>query len=814
MIRNYVTAALRSLLRQKSYSAINVVGFSIGLACCILMMLYVRDEFTFDSFHTKSDRIYRLVVSRTTPQGVEMSGYGMGPIGPALEASLPAVRSSVRIRDRWGTGRFTVGSGPRRAYEGDYIIAGPGFFDVFDFPLLTGDRGSALSAPGSVVLTESAALNYLGDGNPVGRTLRTERFGDVTVTGLMPDPPLNSHLRFSMIFSDATLVSLGGWKKYIDAWDSDGFANYLLLAPNADPRDVQAQLDGIVGSHLPPSADGPVAVSLQPLGDVHFGSADIADERNAGEEGFGSVVIFSVVALLVLAVACINYVNLATARAMKRAREIGMRKVAGAGRGQLVAQFLGESTLLSLAGLVLALVLAEATLPAFNAISGKALSLDVITDPLALPVLLAVTALVGIVSGLYPAWNLAALNPSSILAGRRSSGRGGSFLRKALVTVQFAVSLAMIAGMIVAKDQLRFLSTKDLGFDRDRLLVIDINSSAARNSFGAIKAEMLAVPDVKAVTVSSRVPGDWKNFATVDVINPVDGGTLKMAFVGIDQDFLSTFRISLAAGRNLSGLETVDTNAVLVNETAARMMGWKDPLRGEIRVPGSAFPLRGRPVDPESEYRARVVGVVKDFNFASLHEPVGPIVLGHRNNPIQSIDYFTVRLAGDDHAGAVKALAAIHGKFDTVTPFEYNFLDDRIGDFYVNDRRSGEIFTISAVLAIAIACLGLLGLVSYTTEQRTREIGIRKTLGASAGNILLLLSRDIAVPAAIAAVVASPVSYFILESWLRDFAYRIDIGPSTFIIAALIAAVVGALTVSFHAVRAARANPVDSLRYE
>lgn len=814
MFGNYVTTAFRTLRRQKAYAAINIVGFSIGIACCILMLLYVRDEFTFDGFHSTRDRIFRLVETTTTPEGVERSAYGMGPIGPELSATLPSVETSVRIRDRWGTGRFTVGRGDRRFYEGDYIIAGGSFFDVFDFPLLSGDPRSALSSPGTVVLTESAALKYLGAGDPVGRTLRTERFGDVTVTGLMPDPPMNSHLRFSMIFSHLTLESVGGWKKYIDSWDSDGYANYVVLAPGADPAGVQSRINEIVASHRPPSDKGSVTVSMQPLSDVHFGSADISFERNAGEEGLGPVVIFSIIAILVLAVACINYVNLATARAMKRAREIGMRKVAGARRGHLVAQFLGESTILALAGLVLALVLAEATLPGFNAISGKMLRLDLITNPWTLPVLLAVTVMVGIVSGIYPAWHLAGMNASSILGSRRPSGHSGTFLRKTLVAAQFAVSLAMIAGMLVARDQLRYIATKDLGFDRHRLLVIDINSSATRKSFAAIKTEMEALPDVKEVSVSSRVPGDWKNFAVVDVADPVGGGTRKMAFIGIDQDFLRTFRIGLISGRNLSGLETVDTNAVLVNETAVRAMGWKVPLGGEITVPGSGYPLTGEARDPEARFRAKVVGIVKDFNFTSLHEPVGPIILGHWNNPIQSIDYFTVRLSGEDHRKALKALAAIHRKFDKVTPFEYNFLDDRIGDFYTNDHRSGEIFTISAVLAIAIACLGLLGLVAHTTEQRTKEIGIRKTLGASVPNILALLSRDIAIPAGIAAVVASPVAYFLLDSWLQDFAYRIDIGPSTFIVAALMAAVVGAGTVSFHAIRAARRNPVESLRYE
>ncbi len=801
MLRNYITAALRSLLRQKTYSAINVAGFSLGIACCVLMLLFVRDEFSFDAFHPDADRIYRLVGSTATPSGEERSGYTAGPLGPAFAAGHPGVAASVRVRDASGTGRFTVGAGTRRFYEGSYLIAEQTFFDVFGFSLVSGSRETALSAPKSVVLTQSAALKYFGAGDPVGRTLPTERFGDLAVTGLMGDPPPNSHLQFSMLISFATLEAIPGWKRFIDAWDSDGFITYVLLEAGADPAAAGSAVQGILASHASASADGQTAVRMQPLREIHFGSSEIALERNAGEEGLTSVVIFSIMAIMVLAMACINYVNLATARALKRSREIGMRKVSGAARAHLVAQFLGESILLSFAGLVLAVVLAEMALPAFNELTGKRLSLGLWGDALSWPALVAIAAAVGTVSGLYPAWYLAGMNPSTILRTQRPSGRQGTWLRKVLVGTQFGLSVAMIAGTFVARDQLEYVATKELGFDRGSLVVVDINSGATRRNFEAIKSEMLAVPGVGNVSVSSRVPGDWKNIAAIDVADPAGGAPRSMTFICVDQDFLATFRIGLAAGRNISGLETVDTAAVLVNETAARMMGWDDPLHGEILV-------------PEAGYRARVVGVVRDFHFHSLHEPVGPLVLGHRKNPIESIDYFTIRISEGSRPAAIPALAEIHGKFDKVTPFEFNVLDERIGDFYSNDRRTGSIFAISAGLAVAVACLGLLGLISYTTDQRTKEIGIRKVLGASVPDILGLLSRDVAVPAGVAVIVASPVAWLALDSWLRDFAYRVELGPSTFLEAALMAAAIAACTIGVHAVRAARRNPVESLRYE
>jgi putative ABC transport system permease protein len=387
-----------------------------------------------------------------------------------------------------------------------------------------------------------------------------------------------------------------------------------------------------------------------------------------------------------------------------------------------------------------------------------------------------------------------------ILRNQRPTGRRGVVLRKALVGVQFALSVAMIAGTLVAQNQLEYIRTKDLGFDRERLVVIDINSGETRRGFETIKSQMLALPDVRSVSVSSRVPGDWKNIETVDVRVPA-GGTREMSYIGIDEDFLATFKIGLAGGRNISGQATVDTACVLLNRAAAAMLGWDDPVGREIEV-------KNPPV------RLRVVGLVGDFHFASLHEPVGPLVLGHRLNPIDRIDYFTARLAAGSGPGVIADLAAIHETFDTSTPFEHNVLDDRIGDFYAADRLTGDIFAIAAGLAIAIACLGLLGLISYTTDLRTKEIGIRKVLGASSSDILTLLSKDIAVPAVVAAAVASPVAWLAIESWLGDFAYRIDVGPGTFLVAAVSAGVIAAGTVSFHALRAAQRNPVDTIRYE
>lgn len=803
MLKNYLKIALRSLQKNPVYSMINIAGMALGLACCLLILLYVQDELSFDAFHQKADRIYRLTETHSSPdRGERHFPSTMGPVGPALVANFPEINSAVRLRSRTGIGRIAVRRGENRFYEGDHLIAEAGFFQIFDFKLIRGSPETALHEAFSVVLTESTAQKYFGNENPIGQVLSTDRY-DLKVTGVVQDPPHDSHLAFSMLISFATLETNKGWKQYTESWESSNFITYILAGKKLDVERFNAKLAAFVEKNRGAMPETLRRLELQPLKDIHFGSAHLEFDLNSRKAEKTYVYVFSLIALFIVLIACINYMNLATARAMKRAKEVGMRKVVGAQQRQLLGQFLGEALLLTTLALLLALVVVEIVLPYFNALADKKLSIDPATNAWLMTGLFLLMILVGLLSGSYPAFYLARLRPAAVFKGEIKGGRHAAYLRQGLVITQFALSIIMMIATTVAYKQIEYVRTKHLGFNQEQLVVIDINSGNTRRNFQTIKNEIAKLPSITSVSVSSRVPGEWKNIDQI-LASPegvADDQAHTMFFMCIDQSFLRTFEMNLVAGRNLSEEMGTDTAAVIINEAAARAFGWNDPLGKEIRVPAN-------------EYRARVVGVVKDFHFQSLHEQIAPLVLGHWNNPVANIDYFIARVHTTDMAQTLVAMQNIHEQFDQVTPFEFNFLDERLNDFYQTDIRVGRIFGISALLTIAIACLGLLGLAAFTAEQRTKEIGVRKVLGASEAHIVFLLSKDFTRLVIIATLIASPFAYLALERWLQAFAYRITMGWETFALAGAAALLIALLTVFYQAIRAALANPVESLRYE
>ncbi len=798
MFKNYLKITLRHLSKNPAYSFINLAGLAIGITCAILILLYVQDELSFDKFHRNAPRIYRLTETQLSPdRGERHFASTMGPVGPALVADFPEITQSVRMRSRTGMGRMAIRRGEQRFYVADHLVTEPSFFEIFDFKLVYGDPQSALREPFSVVLTESAAQKYFGGENPMGQTLATDRY-DLKVTGVVQNPPRNSHLDFSLLLSFATLEANRGWKQFLASWDSDNFITYVLT--ERELAGFNAKLPAFVQKHRAANAESPRRIALQPLAEIHFGSAHLEADLNRGKGEITYVYIFALLALFILLIACINYTNLATACALKRAKEVGMRKVVGAKRSQLVGQFLGEALLLSVLALLLSLVLAELALPFFNALAEKTLSLQMSANT---PLVLGLGLLLffaGLLAGGYPAFYLSQLQPATMF---KRASQTGARLRQALVITQFALAIMMIIATAAAYRQIDFIRRKNLGFNQNQLVVIDINHGNTRRNFQTIKNEIAKLPAVKSVAVSSRVPGEWKNLDQI-LVTPEGAAAheaLTMFFMCIDQEFLQTFDVQLVAGRNLSEEMGADTAAVIVNEAAARALGWQDPLGKEIRA-------------PENNYRARLAGVVKDFHFQSLHERIAPLVLGHWNNPVANIDYFTARVQGSALPQTLAALQKIHEQFDQTTPFEYNFLDERLEDFYRADIRLGKIFGLSAVLTLAIAGLGLLGLAAFTAEQRTKEIGVRKVLGASIANIIFLLSKDFAKLVMIATLIASPFAYFALQRWLQNFAYRIDLALWMFVLAGGMALLLALLTVSAQAIKAALANPVEALRYE
>ena len=813
MLKSYALIALRSLRRHTAYTLINILGLATGIACCVLILLYVQDERAFDSFHEKADRIYRVVeVQAAAEQTEQRTAMTAGPFGSVVAETFPEVTGAVRMLGASTIGRRTASFGDARFYESDYLFTEPSFFEVFDFEMLRGNKAAALQAPGSVVLTEAAALRYFGDRDPMGLILQIEQFGDFEVTGLLRNPPLHSHLDFSMLLSLATIQSMDRWGEWAESWDSNGFITYLVLESPGRRQALEAKLPAFLETYRTETSGVTRRPYLQPLTAIHFGSEAIGAERHAREGRTANLYIFSAIALFVLLIACINYMNLATARSMKRAREVGLRKVAGAHRGQLIGQFLSEAVLFALLSLLVAVAFVQLALPAFNALAEKALTLGGVS-PLPLWLGLVVLAVgVGVVSGSYPAFYLSRYRPAHVLKGTVQPGKGAVRLRQVLVITQFALSTAMVVGTLVILQQLDYIDGKPLGFNEEDLLVVDINSGNTRANFETMKEAFGRVPAVQQVCTSSRVPGEWKNILEVEVVP--EGVAVEqarsMSFFGIDPDFLATFELALADGRNFSDDLATDTAAVLINEAAARALGLTAAQGQRILIP--AVVVNGQRSAVEME--VRVIGIVKDFHYRSLHERIEPLVLGSWSNPIQAIDYFTIRIRSDDLQATIGALRQVGEQFDPDHPFEYNFLDERLGDFYRAEVRTGRLFSLAAAFSILIAALGLFGLAAFTVEQRTREIGVRKVLGASVGQIILLLSRDFTHLVLAALFVAIPVAFLAMDAWLSEFAYHVALRPTVFVVAGALTFTIALLTVSFQAARAALADPVKALRYE
>ncbi|HKG67967.1 MAG TPA: FtsX-like permease family protein, partial [Segetibacter sp.] len=688
-------------------------------------------------------------------------------------------------------------------YE-DFTVANQGFLTTFDFKLMQGDRRTALAAPHSVIVTEETAQKLFSTTDVLGKAIKVER--DSTpfkITAVLKNFPVNSHLSFNLLFSESTLND-DEFKKFVNTdWTSGAFTTYLSLKGKSDASKIERKINQSVAANHNEVTRAKSRYILQPVKDVHFYSNDI--EGNSGRKGnVTTIYVFSIIAIFVLLIACINYMNLTTARFTNRAKEIGVRKVAGASRKNLVGQFLSEAFLITIIALSAALILVQIFLPAFNAFTEKQLSLGLQTDYRIWLGITVIIIVVGLLSGVYPAIFQSGSQPLMLLKSKISVGRGNLSIRRSLVVFQFALSIIMIIATIIVYMQMKYVNTKDMGFNKEQLLVIDINSGKIRSGAETIKTEFEKLPQVKQVSVSSRVPGEWKDMPKVKVKGEKTVTTEgnEMYFLGVDDEFFKTYEITLAKGRNFIAGSPGDSAAVILNETAAKELGIKEPSEQVIEIP------------LEQPFRARVIGIVKDFNFQSLHQPLAPMVLGFQKNPVQSIDYFTARVTTNTMAETLKQMDAILRNIDQSHLFEYHFLDKQWDLFYQQDRVRQVIFLMVAMLTIIIACLGLFGLATYAAEQRIKEIGIRKVLGAGVSSIVTMLSKDFIRLVLIAATIAFPVAWWAMDQWLHEFAYRINIEWWMFAAAALLAVIIALATTSFQAIKAAIANPVKSLRSE
>jgi len=791
------------MMKNKIFSFINILGLTVGLTSFLLIALYIFDELTFDRFHKNANNIYRIVNDKTTPDGKETKIAGAGyQVSARAKTDFPEVKDAARLIT-FGRTNVSVIENTNVFYE-SFQIGNPDFLTTFDFPLLQGDRNTALTAPHSVIVTVETAKKFFGTTDVLGKTIKVDRDSvPFKITAVLKNFPVNSHLSFNLLFSESSITN-NDFKKFITAdWESDAFTTYLALSDKTDIHKLEIKINRLVTANRKADTKGKYNFILQPLAKIHFYSADIEGDY-IRKSNIIYIYVFSIIGLFVLLIACINYMNLTTAGFSNRSKEIAMRKVAGASRTNLVAQFLSEAFLITTIALLFALLIVKTLLPSFNAFTEKELTLGIHTDYRILLSIVLVIIIVGLLSGIYPALFQSRFKPLLLLKNKANIGKGNLSMRRSLVVFQFALSITMIIATMIVYMQMKYINTKDMGFNKSQLLVVDINSGKVRRGAETIKTEFAKLSQVKDVSVSSRVPGEWKDLPKVKVKNEkirILEGT-DMYFLGIDDHFLKTYQISLIKGRNFANGGLADSSSVIINETAAKELGITEPSEQMIEIPLDKI------------FRARVIGIVKDFNFQSLHESLAPMLLGFQKNPVQYIDYFTMRVTTNNMAETLKQIDAILHSVDQSHLFEYHFLDKQWELFYREDHIRETIFFIVAGLTIMIACLGLFGLATYAAEQRIKEIGIRKVLGASISGIVAMLSKDFLKLVLLAGCIAFPIAWWAMNTWLQDFAYHIKIQWWVFVLAGFIAVAISLITISFQAIKAAMANPVKSLRSE
>ena len=790
MFKNQLKIALRNLRRHKIISLINVIGLAIGMACAALILLYVRHELSYDRYHANKHRIYRLV-SRVQGAAYEAVAKVPGPWAIAAQKDFPEIEQIARFVFFNET---LVRRGEKRFYENGGFYADSTVFDVFSFSLLQGNSETALTQPSSIVVTEAFAQKYFGNENALGQTLTFDNQNHYQVTGVMANVPATSHFTFDYLVAMASYTN-----PRRDNWQWLQFYTYVLLKAGASPQAVAEKFPALLRQNLEAEVATVYAPYLQPLTEIHLRS-NLFREMQANSD-VAYIYIFSAVAGFILLIACINFMNLSTARASTRAREVGVRKVTGADRWQLIKQFLGEAILISFAALLIALVCIDYLLPVFNTLANRQLTVNYFHDHFLLIGLLGMTLLVGVISGSYPAFVLSSFKPVNVLKGKLPSSSRVR-LRQGLVVLQFAISAFLMIATGVVYNQLAFIQNKKLGFNEEQLVIIRIRDEAMRQKYETVKQAFAQHPNVVSVSASANLPGGSDFGIPYEPAGIPRDNIPPARILVVDHDFIQTFQMDLAAGRSFSKDHPTDaTAAFLINEEAAKQLGWgDDPLGKMIAMPN---------IERES---SPVIGVLKDFHFRSMREKIGPILFFIATPDWYSV--FSVRLGPENVSETLAFLERQWAAFDPTHPFIYTFFDESFAQLHQAERQIGELLRYVSILAILIACLGLFGLAAFTAEQRTKEIGVRKVLGASVGSVTLLLSKDFTKLVLIGFIVAAPLAYYAMDRWLQDFAYRIKIGWGVFVLSGLLALAVAWVTVSYQSIKAALANPVESLRYE
>lgn len=800
MFVNYIKTALRILLRQKSYSIINIGGLAIGMSVCILILSYVFFELSYDKFHENSDQIYRVGLNATVGGNTMNLAVTAAPMGEALRQDFPEVIANTRLS---GGESQELRIGERKFIQEDMLYVDSSFLDVFSFKLIQGVRNEVLLHPKSIVLTESCAKKFFGDNNAMGEIIRINDKTSYKVTGVMEDVPPNSQLQFELL---VTMDIRDPNSEYfsLNNWGNIAVYSYVLLNENTDYHKLEEKFDEFKVRHTQQLIDMGVHFDLflQPLTDIHLFSDLEQENENGGDITY--VYLFSAIALFILFIACINYMNLASARSFKRAKEVGMRKIHGAVRPQLIRQFLGESVMFSIIAFLISLVIVQITLPMFNnLVYQHESSMDLFSNKLTIiGFFVAITFIVGILAGSYPAFYMSSFSPISALRGAKVKGKRKSLLRNVLVVIQFSIAVVLIICTSVIYKQLNFMQNKDLGFDGENRLVIPLRSESLQNKSEVFKNEFKALSNVDMVSISNGVPGvgmrgsgyfpEGANQTTPVIIY---NGT-------IDDQFIETLGMEIIEGRNFSHEYGTDSMSILINEELAKRYNWDEPI-------GKKLSVNAGDSVPKTDFK--VVGVIKSFHYRSLMNIIEPFAYHYSPNNMRNI---ILKLNAKNKEIALKQVEEKWAEISNNAPFDYIFIDENFKESYISYIRMGKLFTIFTLIAIFVACIGLFGLASFLTEIRTKEIGIRKVQGASIFSILRLLNTDFIKWVLVANLLAWPIAYYYMTEWLSNFSYPIRLSWVDFVLGAVLSIIIALITVSYQSLKSATQNPIDSLRYE
>jgi len=818
MLKNYFISAYRSIKKNKFYSILNIFGPAIGITCAILILLYVQEELTFDKHSRKYDRIYRLESDFTISGKATLAALVPMPMAPTLKDEYPEIKEITRFAG-FGIQDILFQYKDFKFFEDQLYFADSTVFKVFDFDFILGSPESALNEPNTIVITESFASKYFGKENPIGEVLTTSNFGNCRVTGVIEDVPANSHLRFDCLLSMATAVELTGVDRFNSRsapsfWNISVFG-YVLLDDNARIEDLLEKFPGFYDkymSSLGQQINATFQLRATRIDKVHF-SSRLEFDLPVGN--FNYIIIFSLVGVFMLLIASLNYMNMATARSTNRSKEVGMRKVIGASRGILIRQFISESMVLVILALILALIAAILILPSFNVLTDKALKIGSLFRPVTFILIILITLFVGIISGSYPAFYLSSFSPVEVLKSNVNPRQGKGLLRKILVVFQFAVSGVLIIGTMIVSGQQRYIRNKDLGLNKENVMIIPLRDTAfINNKMQAFKDELSKLPDVRGVSSAILVPPLMASKVVFYIEKDSSMLELATSFSIVDHEFIDVMQMKILEGRNFDRSRSSDlTQAFIVNEAAVKAFGWgNNPLGKRIR-----FGIN--PATGAAQRDGVVIGVVKDFHFTSIHNAIEPFIFVVSNNPNT---YFYVRISDNNIPATIENVKKVQTDMGNILPFNYFFFADKLDEMYTAENKLNTLFNIFSLMTIFIACLGLLGLTSYVTEQRSKETSLRKIMGARVDQVVWLLNKDFMTLVLISNLISWPISYYLMDRWIHSFAYRMNFGISPFVwatiipflLSLLITLVIAFVTTSSLSIKAAHLNPVDTLSRE